>query len=82
MCPWRLTPAKPWRHYLAVVQRKPSALRNGVPFAELPDAFRALQQYFLKKPGGDREMVDILALVLLLRDPHADAGRGKGEDRR
>ena len=53
-----------WRHYLAVVQRKPGALRNGAPFIELPDAFRTLQQYLLKKPGGDREMVDILALVL------------------
>jgi transposase len=53
-----------WRHYLAVVQRKPGALRNGAPFAELPDAFRMLQQHLLKKPGGDREMVDILALVL------------------
>jgi len=28
-----------WRHYLAVIQRKPGALRNGAPFAELPDAF-------------------------------------------
>jgi transposase len=53
-----------WRHYLAVVQRKPGALRNGAPFVELPEAFRTLQQYLLKKPGGDREMVDILALVL------------------
>lgn len=53
-----------WRHYLAVVQRKPGALRNGAPFTELPQAFRTLQQYLLKKPGGDREMVDILALVL------------------
>ena len=53
-----------WRHYLAVVQRKPGALRNGAPFVELPDAFRMLQQHLLKKPGGDREMVDILALVL------------------
>ncbi|RVK04747.1 hypothetical protein CN165_34900, partial [Sinorhizobium medicae] len=53
-----------WRHYLAVVQRKPGALRNGAPSAELPDAFRTLQQYLFKKPGGDREMVDILALVL------------------
>ena len=25
---------------LAVVQRKPGALRNGAPFAELPKAFR------------------------------------------
>ena len=53
-----------WRHYLAVVQRKPGALRNGAPFTELPEAFRTLQQHLLKKPGGDREMVDILALVL------------------
>jgi len=53
-----------WRHYLAVVQRKPSALRNGAPFAEFPDAFRAMQQYLLKKPGGDREVIDILAFVL------------------
>lgn len=53
-----------WRHYLAVVQRKPGALRNGAPFMEFPEAFRILQQHLLKKPGGDREMVDILALVL------------------
>jgi hypothetical protein len=53
-----------WRHYLAVVQRKPGALRNGAPFAELPPAFRTLQQRMLKTPGGDREMVEILALVL------------------
>ena len=53
-----------WRHYLAVVQRKPGALRNGAPFLELPEAFRTLQQHLLKKPGGDREMVEILALVL------------------
>jgi transposase len=53
-----------WRHYLAVVQRKPGALRNGAPFTELPEAFRTLQQHLLKKLGGDREMVDILALVL------------------
>ena len=53
-----------WRHYLAVIQRKPGALRNGAPFAEMPDAFRRLQSYLLKRPGGDREMAEILALVL------------------
>jgi transposase len=53
-----------WRHYLAVIQRKPGALRNGAPFAEMPDAFRQLQGYLLRRPGGDREMVEILALVL------------------
>ncbi len=54
-----------WRHYLSVLQRKPGALRNGAPFSELPDSFKQLQHTLLKHPGGDREMVDILALVLL-----------------
>jgi transposase len=53
-----------WRHYLAVLQRKPGALRNGAPFAELPEGFKRLQGALLKQPGGDREMVEILALVL------------------
>ena len=58
-----------WRHYLAVLQRKPGALRNGAPFLELPDGFRQLQARLAKHPGGDREMVEILALVL-----HHDEG--------
>ena len=53
-----------WRHYLSVLQRKPGALRNGAPFTELPYAFRQLQSILLKRQGGDREMVEILALVL------------------
>jgi transposase len=53
-----------WRHYLAVIQRKPGALRNGAPFAEMPAGFRRLQALLLRRAGGDREMVDILALVL------------------
>src|SRR3546814_7828236 len=28
-----------WRHYLAVFQRKPGALRNGAPYLALPEAF-------------------------------------------
>jgi transposase len=58
-----------WRHYLAVVQRKPGALRNGAPFAGMPAAFRTLQDRLLRHPGGDREMVEILSLVL-----HHDEG--------
>ncbi|NNF77886.1 MAG: IS21 family transposase, partial [Rhizobiales bacterium] len=53
-----------WRHYLAVIQRKPGALRNGAPFTEMPEAFRRLQDHMLRKEGGDREMVDVLSLVL------------------
>ena len=54
-----------WRHYLTVAQRKPGSLRNGAPFLELPSSFRQLRARLIKRPGGDREMVDILALVLL-----------------
>ena len=53
-----------WRHYLSVLQRKPGALRNGAPFTQLPEAFKRLQTVLLKHPGGEREMVEILALVL------------------
>jgi hypothetical protein len=53
-----------WRHYLAVLQRKPGALRNGAPFLELPEAFKRLQALLGKRVGGDREMVEILALVM------------------
>ena len=58
-----------WHHYLSVVQRKPGALRNGAPFSELPESFRRLQHKLLRNAGGDREMVDILALVLLHDEP-------------
>lgn len=53
-----------WHHYLGAVQRKPGALRNGAPFKTMPDGFRALQNILLQRPGGDRELVEILSLVL------------------
>ena len=53
-----------WRHYLSVLQRKPGALRNGAPFTEMPASLKQLQAILIKRPGGDREMVEILALVL------------------
>ena len=53
-----------WRHYLAVLQRKPGALRNGAPFLELPEGFKRLQALLGKRIGGDREMVEILSLVM------------------
>jgi hypothetical protein len=38
-------------------------LRNGAPFVELPEGVKRLQQHLLKYPDGNREMVEILALV-------------------
>jgi transposase len=53
-----------WQHYLSVLQRKPGALRNGAPFTVLPEAFKQLQTKLLARAGGDREMVEVLSLVL------------------
>ncbi len=49
-----------WRHYLAVIQRKPGALRNGAPFTEMPEAFRRLQSHMLPKEGGGRDLLGTL----------------------
>ncbi len=52
-----------WRHYIPLVQRKPGALRNGAPFADLPEALQLLRKSLLREPGGDRLMAKVLALV-------------------
>ena len=54
-----MTGATIW--WCSSVSRGPCA---GAPFLELPEAFRRLQQRLLRVPGGDREMVEVLALVL------------------
>jgi hypothetical protein len=52
-----------WRHYISAVQRKPGALRDGAPFADMPDPLRTLQRHLLRRPGGDRVMAQVLAAV-------------------
>jgi transposase len=52
-----------WRHYIPVLERKPGALRNGAPFTEMPAPLLRLQALLLRRPGGDREMADILGCV-------------------
>ena len=55
--------AAPCRQWLAPALIRRGS-RNGAPFAELPEPFRRLQQHRVQHPGGDREMVEIVALVL------------------
>jgi hypothetical protein len=45
-----------------VLERKPGALRNGAPFQpwEWPHPIACLRDGLLKKPGGDRQFVEIL----------------------
>jgi transposase len=52
-----------WQHYIPLVQRKPGVLRNGAPFADLPEALQRLQHALLRRQGGDRVMAQVLAAV-------------------
>jgi transposase len=52
-----------WQHYIPLVQRKPGVLRNGAPFADLPEALKKLQAALFRRPGGDRVMAQVLAAV-------------------
>lgn len=58
------TAYNPW-HYLPVLERKPGALRNGAPFKDwdLPPAIKEFWKALSKKPGGDREFVDLLVAI-------------------
>ena len=53
-----------WQHYIALVQRKPGALRNGAPFADLPAPLQRLRQGLMRHDGGDRIMAQVLNCVL------------------
>ena len=52
-----------WQHYIPLVERKPGALRNGAPFADMPDPLKRLKQTLLKRPGGDRVMAQVLSAI-------------------
>lgn len=52
-----------WQHYIPLVQRKPGVLRNGAPFADMPEALQQLQRTLLRREGGDRVMAQVLAAV-------------------
>jgi transposase len=54
----------PW-HYVAALEKKPGALRNGAPFKDwaLPPALREMKDRLAAKAGGDRQFVSILATI-------------------
>jgi transposase len=52
-----------WQHYIPLIERKPGALRNGAPFADMPKPFLRLRGLLLKHEGGDRVMAKVLAAV-------------------
>jgi hypothetical protein len=52
-----------WQHYIPLVERKPGALRNGAPFADLPEPLQRLRALLLKREGGEPIMAKVLAAV-------------------
>jgi hypothetical protein len=52
-----------WQHYIPLIERKPGALRNGAPFADMPEPLLRLRGLLLKREGGDRVMAKVLAAV-------------------
>jgi hypothetical protein len=52
-----------WQHYIPLIQRKPGALRNGAPFADMPGPLQRLRGPLLRHEGGDRVMAKVLAAV-------------------
>ena len=52
-----------WQHYIPLIERKPGALRNGAPFADMPQPLQRLRVLLLKREGGDRVMAKVLAAV-------------------
>ena len=54
-----------WMHYIALIERKPGALRNGAPFKTMPEPLQELQRQLLRHSGGDRVMAQVLMGVSL-----------------
>ena len=52
-----------WQHYVPLIERKPGALRNGAPFADLPDPLQRMRRALLHQDGGDKVMAQVLAEV-------------------
>ena len=52
-----------WQHYVTLIQRKPGALRNGAPFADMPEPLLRLRQGLMRHDGGDKTMAQVLNCV-------------------
>lgn len=76
-----------WQHYISLVERKPGGLRNGAPFAGMPEPLKQLQAILLRHTGGDGIMAQVLAAVpihgleavLVAVELALEAGRPSGE---
>ena len=69
------------------MERKPGGLRNGAPFAGMPEPLKQLQAILLRHTGGDGIMAQVLAAVpmhgleavLVAVELTLEAGKPSGE---
>lgn len=52
-----------WQHYIPLVARKPGALRNGAPFADMPAPLLQLRKRLMRDVGGEKIMAQVLAVI-------------------
>jgi len=52
-----------WQHYIPLIERKPGALRNGAPFADMPAPLQQLKRGLMRRTGGDKVMAQVLAAI-------------------
>ncbi|OYV52188.1 MAG: hypothetical protein B7X10_00180, partial [Burkholderiales bacterium 21-58-4] len=54
-----------WQHYIPLIEQKPGALRNGAPFAEMPEPLARLQEALVRRERqeGNRIMAKVLSAV-------------------
>lgn len=52
-----------WPHFTALIQRKPSVLRNAAPFADMLMPLQRLRQGLMRDDGGDKTMAQVLNCV-------------------
>ena len=69
-----------WQHYIPLLQRKPGALRNGAPFADLPGPLQRLRAALLREVGGDRVMAQVLVHCAIEIAPHLWSDMRHGQD--
>ena len=68
---------------MPLIERKPGALRNGAPFADLPEPLQKMRKALLDQDGGDKVMAQVpkqgldavLVAVELALESTAPSGR-------
>jgi hypothetical protein len=48
---------------IPLLERKPGALRNGAPFADMREPLQQLRRALLRDAGGDRVMAQVTAIA-------------------